>query len=280
MDDFRFSFLDNTSKDSSSVHFHHENLSSCGILSEVELESALSVMANRNKSLVFGSGDVALYQSNEVDSSLQQVKTSIYEGGNQLWECTFDLIHYLNAVIETLPSLQYNIVDIGCGTGFLGIYLSLKLYYSRLILQDFNKEVLTSTTIFNVAVNHNSDILKKTSLIYGDWNSLAKNIELFSSVKNKSPNIIVASEILYNIDLYESLISIFKSLLAEPESVLFIASKRYYFGVGGGSTSFMSLINSNHPRLICKVVTSYEDGSSNVRDVIRCQLQPDISNAN
>jgi hypothetical protein len=51
-----------------------------------------------------------------------------------------------------------------------------------------------------------------------------------------------------------------------------IATKRYYFGVGGGSATLEGLLADNpNCGLICSVVKMYEDGSSNIREILKVQ---------
>lgn len=46
----------------------------------------------------------------------------------------------------------------------------------------------------------------------------------------------------------------------------YIATKRFYFGVGGGSATVEGLV-SELPSLRIAVVSSFEDGASNIRDI-------------
>ena len=48
----------------------------------------------------------------------------------------------------------------------------------------------------------------------------------------------------------------------------FIASKVYYFGVGGGITDFVKLVEKDET-LMATVIKSYDDGKSNVRQMIK-----------
>jgi hypothetical protein len=46
-----------------------------------------------------------------------------------------------------------------------------------------------------------------------------------------------------------------------------LATKRYYFGVGGGSAEFIAALRA-YPGIACECVMSFEDGRSNVRDIL------------
>jgi hypothetical protein len=59
---------------------------------------------------------------------------------------------------------------------------------------------------------------------------------------------------------------ILRKLLA-PKGTALIASKKYYFGCGGGTVELERLL-SNDSSLTFKIVRSYSDGKSNVRDII------------
>ncbi|XP_023240637.1 histidine protein methyltransferase 1 homolog isoform X2 [Centruroides sculpturatus] len=48
----------------------------------------------------------------------------IYEGGLKIWECTLDLINYLQE--NDIVKKGMNILDLGCGAGLAGIFAYLK----------------------------------------------------------------------------------------------------------------------------------------------------------
>lgn len=48
----------------------------------------------------------------------------LFSGGLKIWECTIDLINYL--IDENILFTYKNVLDLGCGTGLLGIYSMLK----------------------------------------------------------------------------------------------------------------------------------------------------------
>jgi hypothetical protein len=53
-----------------------------------------------------------------------------------------------------------------------------------------------------------------------------------------------------------------------PEGQAFVASKKYYFGVGGGTTDFIHRVNSGG-QLFAEVVETFSDGKSNIREILR-----------
>jgi hypothetical protein len=57
-----------------------------------------------------------------------------------------------------------------------------------------------------------------------------------------------------------------------PSGFAMVATKRFYFGVGGGSVELEHLISTNSyfkENLVFSVEKSFEDGFSNIRDIIK-----------
>jgi hypothetical protein len=54
----------------------------------------------------------------------------------------------------------------------------------------------------------------------------------------------------------------------EINGIALIATKRFYFGVGGGSATLEELVKSFH-NLEISLIASYEDGASNIRDIFQ-----------
>jgi hypothetical protein len=52
-----------------------------------------------------------------------------------------------------------------------------------------------------------------------------------------------------------------------PGGLALVASKRFYFGVGGGTYSLQSLVEADS-RLVYEVVRVFEDGQSNIREIV------------
>ncbi|CAG2106350.1 unnamed protein product [Medioppia subpectinata] len=131
----------------------------------------------------------------------------------------------------------------GCGSGLASIYCSKKLPKANHYLQDFNENVIKYFTSVNVLLNsevsNSEEVLSRFHYLYGDWSATADDIHC--SVKF---DLIFTSETLYNCDNYEKLCKVFKWCLS-PTGTVYIASKSHYFGVGGGTYSFMDFIESD-----------------------------------
>ncbi|CAL8300274.1 unnamed protein product [Merluccius merluccius] len=74
----------------------------------------------------------------------------VYEGGLKVWECTYDLLGWVDADGETFGDKR--VLDLGCGAGLLGI-LALKRGASQVHFQDYNITVIKQLTMPNVLLN-------------------------------------------------------------------------------------------------------------------------------
>ena len=107
------------------------------------------------------------------------VLTGFYEGGLKVWECTLDLMNYLqrlndlnefiNNIVGTSSSSNnnINILDLGCGHGLAGIYafllfnnkmnngnnISINNHNVKIFFQDLNIDVLKYCTAPNLFLN-------------------------------------------------------------------------------------------------------------------------------
>ncbi|XP_067276938.1 histidine protein methyltransferase 1 homolog [Pseudorasbora parva] len=191
--------------------------------------------------------------------------TGVYEGGLKIWECTYDLLEYIDDEGETFTGKR--VLDLGCGAGLLGI-LALKRGATKVDFQDYNSTVIEQLTVPNVflnceddddsadeteeknssppskrkALNASQKSLDCCGFFSGDWNSF------LTLMRNKTSlpkyDIIFTSETIYNTDYYSSLHSVFSDLLAE-DGIVYLATKSHYFGVGGGLHLFEKFVEQN-----------------------------------
>ncbi|XP_018015180.1 histidine protein methyltransferase 1 homolog [Hyalella azteca] len=75
---------------------------------------------------------------------------AVYEGGLKIWECTWDLLHYLAESSDILWQGK-RVLELGCGAGILGIYAVLQ--GASVTLQDYNEDVIEHITAPNVLYN-------------------------------------------------------------------------------------------------------------------------------
>ncbi len=186
-----------------------------------------------------------------------------YEGGFKLWECSIDLVRYLNdnLVFGNLKSkAQTRALELGCGHGIPGICL-VKMGIEHVCFQDLNREVLLNNTMQNVMLNTSQRNLDDCSFLSGDWRGFDKLVDPVSKF-----DLIVTSETIYDQKQFDVLHALFEKFLA-PAGRIIIAAKRFYFGVGGGTFPFKQFLERmNMFRIVDTKL--YMDGSSNTREVL------------
>ena len=182
-----------------------------------------------------------------------------YEGGIKIWECDKDLQEFLPSIYNE-DWKNKNILDLGCGHGVPGLYLLIK-GINEICFQDFNKEVLEQITknyINQLNKNYGFDFVNKVNYIDGDWGDFKYN---------KKFDIIISGDTLYNTDNYEKIYNIMKNYLNKNGEAYF-ASKRFYFGVGGGSSLFREFIKNKDDFEITQV-KEIKDGINNIRVILK-----------
>ncbi|KAJ6507399.1 hypothetical protein C8R47DRAFT_1192095 [Mycena vitilis] len=84
----------------------------------------------------------------------------VYEGGLKTWECSLDLVGYLNGLGDPIRSYisGKRILEVGCGTGIPSMYLLACLFNgdsavnTHVHLQDYNASVLELITFPNIVL--------------------------------------------------------------------------------------------------------------------------------
>ena len=182
-----------------------------------------------------------------------------YEGGIKIWECDEDLLEFLPSIYNDSWKNK-NILDMGCGHGLPGIYLLLK-GINEICFQDFNKEVLDNITknyINQLKDNFGLNLENKIKFVDGDWG-------LFQY--DKKFDIIISGDTLYNNQNYEKINYLLKNNL-DKNGEAYFASKRFYFGVGGGSSEFRQYITDRNDFEITQV-KQIKDGINNIRVILK-----------
>ena len=182
-----------------------------------------------------------------------------YEGGIKIWECDQDLLEFLPSIYNDSWKNK-NILDMGCGHGLPGIYLLLK-GINEICFQDFNKEVLDNITknyINQLKNNFGLNFEKKVNYVDGDWGAFHYD---------KKFDVIISGDTLYNNLNYEKIYNLIKNNLNKDGEAYF-ASKRFYFGVGGGSSEFRQYITERNEFEISQVKT-IKDGINNIRVILK-----------
>ena len=204
-----------------------------------------------------------------------------YEGGAKQWECTHDLLRWMSTPSAAALTHGAIVLDLGCGAGLAGI-AALRGSAARCIFQDLNVEVLREVTLRNLVANAGAAGTAHTTLLAGTWDAAIStassdrggtNGGRAGDVVTADPlavlrggvDLILSSETLYNVAHFPSLLRLLDAVL-KPEGLACFASKRHYFGVGGGATAFTAAAVAAGWDV--RTVASVEDGRSMVRDVL------------
>lgn len=229
----------------------------------------------------------------------------VYEGGFKLWECAVDLAAYLAkqpADDHAVPcgSAGMRVLELGCGHGLPGLVSLCR--GAQVDFLDYNAEVLEQLTIPNVAAaaaDHGStgsaagagaavagnlgspadagEVMSRARFFSGDWCGLLSD----DSPAHGKYDLILTTDTLYNEACVRDLARLIPELLTET-GVAYIASKRHYFGVGGGTADFLrqsAAVESSQAKpaggegskrgtVEIETVAEFEDGKSNVRDLL------------
>ncbi|KAI7979414.1 hypothetical protein LOK49_Contig345G00001 [Camellia lanceoleosa] len=159
------------------------------------------------------------------------------------------------------------LLKLGCGHGLPGIFTGLE-GAAVIHFQDFNAEVLRCLTIPNV----NANLLKKSQplatdvrewntdaefrFFAGDWSEVHQILPYVHTNEkdhNCSPglgqsvgyDVILMAETVYSISALPHLYELIKKCLNRLNGVVYMAAKKHYFGVGGGSRRFLSVVDKD-----------------------------------
>ncbi|KAG0457791.1 hypothetical protein HPP92_022948 [Vanilla planifolia] len=214
-----------------------------------------------------------------------------YEGGLKLWEGSIDLVKSLRNEIDE-GRLNVNgkrVLELGCGHGLPGIFAGLQGAAS-IHFQDFNVEVLRFLTVPNVYRNliytstqshppkDNVPASSNVRFFAGDWSDVHQLLlPRFNDCQNEvasvtecdtsdAYDIILMAETVYSLSSLHSLYELTKKCLQYPQGVVYMAGKKHYFGVGGGTRHFVRLVE-NDGKMRALLLAEVADGSSNIREV-------------
>lgn len=197
-------------------------------------------------------------------------------------------------------------LELGCGHGLPACLLlresvRRRCKQSAVVFSDFNDFVLRDVTIPNARLNISSGLcdqqgdasdvdptteamLKRSVFVGGDWMGLSHKLSssellLPDRVVNDRFDIILASETTYTNDSCQDTAYLMMKHLKVGTGVGLVATKRFYFGVGGGADSFNQaalIMSDRHEssglRLVVRTIQSYDTGNANIRDLLEVRL--------
>ncbi|OUM55319.1 hypothetical protein BVG19_g4836 [[Candida] boidinii] len=141
-----------------------------------ELFDIKQQLMTEDNDLVSGKQDSAGQDDDEfkilIGDIEEDLRKGVYEGGLKSWECSNDLIKYLQHYDQDQDIGKFNtIIDLGCGTSIPSIFIFIKLIKlnmikdKTIILSDYNYNVLRLTTIPNLLINYYLNCLSTQELI-------------------------------------------------------------------------------------------------------------------
>jgi predicted nicotinamide N-methyase len=225
--------------------------------------SSLNLLFLHWKELNVGSPVHTFHYLKDIDkSSMKEVVLEsdlvpdVYEGGFEVWECTVDLLNYLRNNSNVIKNGS-SVLDLGCGSGLLGICAKQACCDSTVHFQDYNAEVIQNFTIKNYHKNCGNHVSHHVMFFAGDWSDVSERFSKY--------DIILSAETIYNVESQKKVLKILVDHLT-VDGIAYIASKRHYFGVGGGVIDFQNLVKVSG-LLNCEVVWSCETGL--LRDILK-----------
>ncbi|CAL8127652.1 unnamed protein product [Orchesella dallaii] len=191
--------------------------------------------------------------------STSDLVSGVYEGGFKTWECTFDLVKYVQDNFNKIfdedkkPSGGvWRVLDLGCGSGLVGLSV-LKLAEDngidiRVDFQDYNEEVIDYVTVPNTLFNFDDERVAKCTYFSGDWDNFVD--QRLSSNQLNSYDVIFSSETIYNLDYFPKFMRVLKSCLKSGRGCLYLAAKTFYFGVGGNTRTFLKSVELDKDKVL------------------------------
>ncbi|XP_037085571.1 histidine protein methyltransferase 1 homolog [Pollicipes pollicipes] len=198
-------------------------------------------------------GDLSLALKSHTD-----LIPDVYEGGMKLWECSQDLVAYLDAHV---PLAGLRVTELGCGAALPAVFCLLR-GAAAVTVQDYNREVVDHLTIPNMRLNVTATQLAGCRALSGDWGALAA---LLRTERRPGADLVLTSETIYSRESWARLLEAVDAALAPAGSAL-VAAKTCYFGVGGGTRAFEQAVLEDG-RFSSEVVFATQQGLQ--REILR-----------
>lgn len=242
----------------------------------------------------------------EVESLQNDLVPGVYEGGLKVWESSVDLIHYMHhekesalpwivssaAADTAVATSPIRFLELGCGHGLPSCYVLQQLARNGLLesaeicMADYNDYVLKDALVSNVVLNladldiPSDKVASCIKLACGDWFGLLDDDANHDTTRRKF-DWIAATETLYTVESARETALLIARLLRPEMGQAWVASKRYYFGVGGGVDAFReaasaltTMANDGMSyKLDVQAVRVFDNGQGNIRELLRVRLQ-------
>ena len=213
-----------------------------------------------------------------------------YGGGLKVWECSLDLCRYIWSRRDTMKISCA--LELGCGHGLPGCLLLRMGFQSgchtKVLFADFNDFVLKGVTMPNIILNMKGFPLElvanSVALGAGDWLEMSRRLEQGHHRIPQLPigsrfDLVLAAETTYTTETSEDTAILLGKHIA-IDGIGLVATKRYYFGCGGGSDAFRDALSAQEVkiegrsyRLCATTVDVIDCGSGNIRELLEVVLQ-------
>jgi hypothetical protein len=197
-----------------------------------------------------------------------------YGGGYKVWECSLDLIEFAlgdERIVSRYKNNGSRILELGCGHGLPGIAAFAGLGGESLLLTDLNLGVLEDVTWPNVLLNCTPAQQQRIRCLSGDWMELMSKLERENA---ETFDLILSAETLYTENNCVKMLQLLMKYLKRGGGVAILATKRYYFGVGGGTGELHRVAQAHfHGLFDITTATEFVDGTSNIRDILAVVLK-------
>lgn len=214
---------------------------------------------------------------------------------------------FVKDAVKRAISFDGTTLELGCGHGLPGCLIlreniretffggDLTTKTSKVVFTDFNDFVLQHATIPNAQINVSGlrhrdgasmdecrtaqSLQNQAIFVGGDWMGLSN--KMISSGDNDRFDLILAAETTYTTDSCNDTAFLMAKHLKVGTGVGLVATKRFYFGVGGGTdmlSNAIKTINSSNMqpflklKLLMRTIKSYDTGNANIRDLIEIRL--------
>ena len=195
-----------------------------------------------------------------------------YEGGLKTWEGAEDLANEIAMggvdLGGWLGCADVAVCEVGAGHGVPALVAARALggRCGTLTLTDYNRDVVEEVTApnaqatFELMESEGERAPREVRYLCGDWSGYDAFVEA------GSVDVMLTSESIYDVEQYQSLCSFIDHALHE-RGACYVAAKRYYFGVGGGTNAF-TMFCEKHFNFTVERLKTFSDGKSNVREIL------------
>jgi hypothetical protein len=229
----------------------------------------------------------------------------VYEGGLKVWECSMDLCRYFHSQKNKNKNIDFkgHVLELGCGHALPSIWI-LKHAISKLkadcfvTFSDYNDFVVRDVTMQNVAINVSYTYSKTATTVStinqprqiarwlkehvafgaGDWLTMSDDLLDNNNNDGTKPSAvpkyglydyILASETTYSEIAAIETAELLSRHLKPGTGVAYISTKRYYFGVGGGTRCLCDALQKITPhKFHIETLEVYDNGAGNIRELL------------